>query len=105
MRKRQRWAGWRTAEGHDAFIDGLYVHDLHAKRAELPGRGHTRRHDRGLAGGGDDRQALAQPRGLLTKHAIKQVDGLLSNKAIDVPGIFGAGRPSDSDAKEIVSLP
>jgi hypothetical protein len=29
-------------------------------------------------------QALAQARGLVTKHAIKQVDRLLSNQGIDV---------------------
>jgi hypothetical protein len=29
-------------------------------------------------------QALAQARGLVTKHAIKQVDRLLSNSGIDV---------------------
>lgn len=33
-------------------------------------------------------QALAQARGLLTKHAIKQVDRLLSNPGIDVWAIF-----------------
>lgn len=33
-------------------------------------------------------QALAQARGLLTKHAIKQVDRLLSNRGIDVWELF-----------------
>ena len=34
-------------------------------------------------------QALAQVRGLLTKHAIKQVDRLLSNQGINVWELFG----------------
>jgi hypothetical protein len=36
-------------------------------------------------------QALAQARGLVTKHAIKQVDRLLSNQSIDVWDSFPAG--------------
>jgi hypothetical protein len=49
-------------------------------------------------------QALAQARGLVTKHAIKQVDRLLSNQNIDVwdsfarwvPHLIGAGRARKS---------
>jgi len=38
-------------------------------------------------------QALAQARGLMTKHATKQVDRLLSNMAIDVWGLFAQWVP------------
>jgi len=38
-------------------------------------------------------QALAQARGLLTKHAIKQVDRLLGNEAIDVRQTFARWVP------------
>ena len=34
-------------------------------------------------------QGLAQARGLVTKHAVKQVDRLLSNNGIDVWEMFG----------------
>ena len=34
-------------------------------------------------------QGLAHTRGLITKHAVKQVDRLLSNPGIDVWGYFG----------------
>jgi hypothetical protein len=46
--------------------------------------GPARGDDGGVAGGGDDRHALARARGLVTKHAVKQVDRLLRNNSIDV---------------------
>ena len=67
-----------------AFIDGLYGHDLHAKRVDsLAGAtlGVMTGASLAVAVIG---QALAQARGLVTKHAIKQVDRLLSNEGIDV---------------------
>ncbi len=68
----------------EAFIDGLYGTDLHAKRiASLAGAtlGVMQAASLAVAMIG---QALAQARGLVTKHAIKQVDRLLSNNGIDV---------------------
>lgn len=35
-------------------------------------------------------KSLAQAHGLLTKHAVKQVDRLLSNRGIDVWNIFAS---------------
>ncbi len=64
------------------FIDGLYGHDLHAKRADaLAGAtlGVMASASLAVALIG---QALAQARGLVTKHAVKQVDRLLSNQGI-----------------------
>lgn len=71
-----------------AFIDGLYDHDLHAKRVDsLAGAtlGIMTSASLAVAMIG---QALAQARGLVTKHAIKQVDRLLSNQGIDVWNSF-----------------
>src|SRR5271168_3145741 len=75
--------GGRLMDIH-AFIDSLYGHDLHAKRvASLAAAtlGVMTGASLAVAMIG---QALAQARGLVTKHAIKQVDRLLSNNGIDV---------------------
>lgn len=67
-----------------AFVVGVYGEDLHAKRiASLAGAtlGVMRAASLAVALIG---QALAQARGLVTKHAVKQVDRLLSNAGIDV---------------------
>src|ERR1700728_4415228 len=67
-----------------AFIDCLYGHDLHAKRVDslaAAALGVMTGASLAVAMIG---QALAQARGLVTKHAIKQVDRLLSNSGIDV---------------------
>ena len=67
-----------------AFIDSLYGYDLHAKRVDSLAAATL-----GVMTGASLAvamigQALAQARGLVTKHAIKQVDRLLSNGGIDV---------------------
>jgi hypothetical protein len=67
-----------------AFVHGLYGHDLHARRVDSLAAA-----TRGVVTGASLAvamigQALAQARGRVTKHAIKQVDRLLSNKGIDV---------------------
>jgi hypothetical protein len=67
-----------------AFVGGVYGADLHAKRIDsLAGAtlGVMQSASLAVAMIG---QALAQARGLITKHAIKQVDRLLSNHGIDV---------------------
>jgi hypothetical protein len=73
----------RLAEVH-SFVGGVYGDELHAKRiASLAGAtlGVMRAASLAVAMIG---QALAQARGLVTKHAVKQVDRLLSNAGIDV---------------------
>jgi hypothetical protein len=67
-----------------AFIDSLHGHDLHAKRVDSLAAATL-----GVMTGASLAvamigQALAQARGLVTKHAIKQIDRLLSNGGIDV---------------------
>src|SRR5436305_14728287 len=67
-----------------SFVGGIYGEDLHAKRiASLAGAilGVMQSASLAVAMIG---QALAQARGLITKHAIKQVDRLLSENGIAV---------------------
>ena len=105
MEKAERWLG-RKLRDIRAFIDDLDEHDVHAKRVDaLAGARLGVMTSASLAvemavemaviG-----QALAQARGLVTKHAIKQVDRLLSNQKVDVwesfarwvPHLVGARR-------------
>ena len=76
-----------------SFLGELYGPDLHAKRIDaLAGA------TLGVMAGASLAvamigQALAQARGLVTKHAIKQVDRLLSNNGIDVWDSFARWVP------------
>lgn len=71
-------------QGVHAFLSGLFDGDLHAKRVlslanaslGVIRSGSLAVHTIGLG--------LAQARGLKTKHAVKQVDRLLSNEKIDI---------------------
>ena len=89
----------RRLEEVRGFIDGLYGHDLHAKRVDaLAGA------TLGVMAGASLAvamigQALAQARGLVTKHAIKQVDRLLSNAGIDVWDSFACWVPHQVSAR------
>ena len=102
MGKVERWLGGRLKDIR-GFIEGLYEHDLHAKRVDaLAGAtlGVMTSASLAVAVIG---QALAQARGLVTKHAIKQVDRLLSNQNIDVWDSFARWVPHLIGArKEIV---
>nr|WP_207792155.1 IS4 family transposase [Siccirubricoccus phaeus] len=76
-----------------AFVGGVYGGDLHAKRiASLAGATLGVMHAASLAVAMIG-QALAQARGLVTKHAIKQVDRLLGNAGIDVWDSFARWVP------------
>jgi hypothetical protein len=84
--------GGRLKDIH-AFIDGLYDRDLHTKRVDSLAAATL-----GVMTGASLAvamigQALAQARGLVTKHAIKQVDRLLGNKGIDVWDSFARWVP------------
>ena len=95
----RRQAG--LAEVH-ALVEGVYGADLHAKRiASLTGAtlGVMRAASLAVAMIG---QALAQARGLVTKHAIKQVDRLLSNHGIDVWESFAHWVPHQIGARQEV---
>ncbi len=76
-----------------SFIDPLYGPELHAKRVDSLARatfGVMTAASLAVAMIG---HALAQARGLVTKHAVKQVDRLLSNNAIDVWDSFARWVP------------
>ena len=80
------------------FIDELYGPDLHAKRVDALAAATL-----GVMTGASLAvamigQALAQARGLVTKHAVKQVDRLLSNTGIDVWDSFARWVPSQVGA-------
>jgi hypothetical protein len=81
------------------FIGGLYGPDLHAKRVDaLAGA------TLGVMAGASLAvamigQALAQARGLVTKHAVKQVDRLMSNGGIDVWDSFARWVPQQVGAQ------
>ncbi len=83
----------RRLEDVRGFIAGLYGPELHAKRvAALAGA------TLGVMAGASLAvamigQALAQARGLVTKHAVKQVDRLMSNQGIDVWDSFARWVP------------
>src|ERR1700680_1497903 len=102
MGKVERWLGGRL-EDIRVFIDGLYEHDLHAKRVDsLAGATLGVMSSASLAVAVNS-QAVAQARGLVTKHAIKQVDRLLSNQNIDVWDSFARWVPHlIGSRKEIV---
>jgi Transposase DDE domain len=84
------------------FIGGLYGPDLHAKRVDaLAGAtlGVMTGASLAVAMIG---QALAQARGLVTKHAVKQVDRLMSNAGIDVWDSFARWVPQQVGAQRDV---
>src|SRR3954463_5106798 len=82
-----------------AFIGEVYGRDLHTKRIEsLAGAtlGVMTAASLAVALIG---HALAQARGLVTKHAVKQVDRLLSNGGIDVWSSFARWVPQQVGAQ------
>jgi hypothetical protein len=85
-----------------SFVGGVYGEDLHTKRiASLAGAtlGVMQAASLAVAMIG---QALAQTRGLVTKHAIKQVDRLLSNHGIDVWESFARWVPHQIGTRQEV---
>jgi len=83
----------KQLSGVRCFIGELYGHDLHAKRVEALASATL-----GVMTGASLAvavigQALAQARGLVTKHAVKQVDRLMSNAGIDVWDSFARWVP------------
>src|SRR3984957_435282 len=75
-------------DGVHGFIDTLFGDDLHAKRVKsLAGATLGAIQSASLAVSLIG-QGLALARGRLTKHAVKQVDRLLSNKGIDVDALL-----------------
>ena len=67
-----------------AFIDGVYDHGLHAKRVDSLAAATLGIMTSASLAVAMIGQGLALARGLVTKHAIKQIDRLLSNQKVDV---------------------
>lgn len=70
------------------YLDGIFAGDLHAKRVESLANGTPGVMTSASLAVSIIGQSLAQARGLLSKHAIKQVDRLLSNQGIAVWDMF-----------------
>lgn len=83
MRKR---LGFRFEEIH-RFVDSLFGEDMHAKRVYSLANATLGVIASASLAVHAIGQGLAQARGKLTKHAVKQVDRLLSN--VGVPSIGG----------------
>jgi hypothetical protein len=71
-----------------AYLDRIFEGDLHAKRVDSLANGTLGVMTSASLAVSVIGQALAQARNLLTKHAVKQVDRLLSNRGIVVWDIF-----------------
>jgi hypothetical protein len=70
------------------YLDGVFAEDLHAKRVMSLANGALGVMTSASLAVSVIGQSLAQARGLLSKHAIKQVDRLLSNRGIVVWDMF-----------------
>ena len=87
----------------NAFLLDLFEFDIHAKRIYSLSNATIGVMSSGSLAIHTVGQGLAQARGLITKHAIKQVDRLLSNNGIDVWEMFGYWIPEMiGERKEIV---
>src|SRR5882757_5131638 len=70
------------------YLDSIFAEDLHAKRVESLTNAALGVMTSASLAVSIIGQSLAQARGLLSKHAIKQVDRLLSNQGIVVWDMF-----------------
>src|SRR5690349_25098450 len=84
------------------FLDSVLSEDIHAKRVDSLANAAI-----GVMTGASLAVAiigksLAQARGLLTKHAVKQVDRLLSNPGIEVWDIFATWVPEMVGSRTVI---
>ena len=92
----------RRLKDIQAFIGDVFAHDLHAKRVFSLASATLGVMIGATLAVSMIGQALAQARGLVTKHAIKQVDRLLSNRGIDVWGSFAHWVPHLIGARQTI---
>jgi hypothetical protein len=76
-----------------AFLDSVLDSDIHAKRVDSLANATLGVMTGASLGVAIIGQSLAQARGLVTKHAVKQVDRLLSNRRIDAWDVFASWVP------------
>ena len=82
------------------YIDAVFEGDIHAKRVESLANATIGIMTSASLAISMIGQSLAQARGRLTKHAVKQVDRLLSNQGIDVWELFGCWVPQIVGARQ-----
>lgn len=75
------------------FVEGLFADDLHAKRVMSLSNATVGALHAGALGVHAIGRGLATAQGLSDKHAVKQVDRLLSNCGIDVDALFASWVP------------
>ena len=76
-----------------AFIEDLFLNDLHAKRVRSLADAPLGALQAGALGIHAIGRGLAAARGLLTKHAVKQVDRLIGNSGVSVWELFAQWVP------------
>src|SRR3954466_8350848 len=76
-----------------SFLDSILSEDTHAKRVDFLANATLGVMTGASLGVAVIGQSLAQARGLLTKHAVKQVDRLLSNPRIEAWDVFATWVP------------
>ena len=78
----------KRVEFIESYLDGIFAENLHAKRISSLANGALGVMTSASLAVSIIGQSLAQARGLLSKHAIKQVDRLLSNQGVVVWDMF-----------------
>ena len=90
--------------GSPHFLDGLFDGDLHAKRILSLTNATLGVIKTASLAVNTIGQGLALARGLVTKHAIKQVDRLLSNKEIDIDAALRHWVPSVVGSRACINV-
>ena len=86
------------------YIDAVFDGDMHSKRVESLANGAIGIMTSASLAISMIGQSLAQARGLMTKHAVKQVDRLLSNQGIDVWELFAHWVPQIVGARQDIAV-
>ena len=87
-----RPSAFKAADIHD-FVDELFADDLHAKRVRSLADATLGALHAGALGVHAIGRGLASARGLISKHAVKQVDRLIGNTGIEVWDLFATWVP------------
>ena len=101
MRSQAKWLGSKLRD-IQRFIEDLFEGDLHAKRVYSLANATLGVMTSASLAVSVIGQALAQARGLLTKHAVKQVDRLLSNPGVVVWDCFAYWVPQVVGARKAI---
>ena len=85
--------GYMQYQDVRAFLDSVLDSDIHAKRVDSLANATLGVMTGASLGVAIIGQSLAQARGLVTKHAVKQVDRLLSNPRLEAWDVFATWVP------------